>query len=409
MSDQATIMSANWIPWRSEARIMGLIGLAHMTSHFFHLIIAPLFPWLRIEFGYSFTELGFLMTMFFIVSGIFQAAAGFVVDRFGAGITLLGGLLCLSLYALCLGLSNSYAWLIAGVCFGGLGNSVFHPVDFSLLNSRISVSRLGPAYSVHGLTGNIGWALAPVFLVGIATPFGWRAALLCAAVLPLVVIGMLLLNRDVIRDIKPDLDDRDPMPNKPVSTDLAFLRDPKIWWCFSFFALVSVAIGATQNFAPSIFSNVYALDTQAATMSIIIMMLTSAVGMVMGGWLVSRSPRLEQNITLALVMATASAVLVGVAIVPSQIALLLMGVMGFGIGLSGPSRDMLIRTVTPEGATGRVYGVVYSGLDVGLAIAPALFGGMLDRGYFAAVFYGVAACLCLSIVTARRATKIAAG
>lgn len=384
---------------------MGLIGLAHMTSHFFQLIIAPLIPWLRVEFEYSFTQLGFIVTIFFITSGVFQVLAGFVVDRIGAVVTLLGGLLCLSLCAICLALSGNYGWLLIGACFGGLGNSVFHPVDFSILNSRISFPRLGPAYSVHGLTGNIGWVFAPIFLVGIATPFGWRTALLCAAVLPMLVITALLFNRDAISDIKSNLGDDNATLTKFSGAGLAFLRETKLWWCFSFFALVSVAIGATHNFAPSIFASIYALNIQTATMSIIVMMVTSVVGIAVGGWLVSRSPRLDRNITLALVFATVSAVLVGVGVFPSFIAFVLMGVMGFAVGLSGPSRDMLIREVTPEGATGRVYGVVYSGLDVGLAIAPALFGNMLDRGYFAEVFYGVAVCLCASILTARRVTR----
>jgi len=402
MSEWATNAGAGGVPLYQDARVIVLVGLAHMTSHFFHLILAPLFPWLRIEFGYSFAELGFVMTVFFVVSGGAQVLAGFVVDRYGAGITLITGLACLALAAIIFGLSQGYPWLLGAAALAGIGNSVFHPVDFSLLNSRVSLARLGPAYSVHGLTGSLGWAFAPVFLVGLATPFGWRVALFAAAALPMIVIAALLFNRDVLRVVETGGEDQAAADGDGPA--LAFLRRPEIWWCFGFFVFISAALGGSQNFAPSIFSTVYTLDVQSAAMSVTTMMLASAVGMAVGGWLVVRSRHLEQNITAALVLAVASAALIGAGVFSASVALLLMGVMGFGIGLSGPSRDMLIRSATPKGATGRVYGVVYSGLDVGIAFAPVVFGGMLDAGYFAEVFYGVAACLLASIVIAWRIT-----
>ena len=138
-------------PWSDDARIVGLVGLAHGVSHFFHLILAPLYPWLRDAYGYSYAELGFIMTVFFVVSGGFQAVAGFIVDRYGALPTLMGGLFCLTSSAVVLGTSDSYAMLLVGAMLAGLGNSVFHPVDFWFINHRISVPRLGPAYSAHGL------------------------------------------------------------------------------------------------------------------------------------------------------------------------------------------------------------------------------------------------------------------
>ena len=84
---------------RHDAQVIGLVGFAHGTSHFFHLILAPLFPWLRQAFDLSYAELGLAVSVFFVVSGIGQAIAGFVVDRFGAWIVLMAGLCCLTLAA----------------------------------------------------------------------------------------------------------------------------------------------------------------------------------------------------------------------------------------------------------------------------------------------------------------------
>ena len=298
-------------PWSDDARIVGLVGLAHGVSHFFHLILAPLYPWLRDAYGYSYAELGFIMTVFFVVSGGFQAVAGFIVDRYGALPTLMGGLFCLTSSAVVLGTSDSYAMLLVGAMLAGLGNSVFHPVDFWFINHRISVPRLGPAYSAHGLSGSLGWALAPIFLVGIATPFGWRAAVLAAAGLPLVVIALFLVYRAVLGPRTDVHSDAQRLDDPAHESRLRFLRDPDVWWCFAFFVVLSIALGGVQSFSPTIFMTSYGLAVTTAALSITVYMVASALGMVSGAWLVMRRQRLEQNITLALTVSVIAAVLIG--------------------------------------------------------------------------------------------------
>jgi MFS family permease len=255
---------------RQDARVIGVIGAAHGVSHFFHLLLPPLFPWLRDAFGLSWSELGLLVTVFFVVSGVGQALAGFVVDRVGALPVLLCAITCFVLAACGLALSGSYAMLILFAAVAGAGNAPFHPVDFSILNARVSMPRIGHAYAVHGITGSLGWAAAPAFLVGVSQFAGWRAATAGAAV---IAAAALLL-----------------------------------------------------AFAPS----------------------------------------------------------------PGPAVPLVFAMMGFGAGIAGPSRDLLVKRATPPGATGRVYGTVYSGLDVGMALAPAAFGLMMDAQMPALVWAGVA-------------------
>ena len=79
------------------------------------------------------------------------------------------------------------------MALAGLGNCVFHPVDFSILNARVSAPRLGHAYAAHGISGNLGWALAPVFVVGIAQGTGsWRMALFAVAGLAFGVVAVVV-------------------------------------------------------------------------------------------------------------------------------------------------------------------------------------------------------------------------
>src|SRR3954467_10465090 len=127
---------------KSDAAVISAVGFAHGTSHFFHFVLPPLFPWLMRDFGLTFTQVGAAMTVFFVVSGVGQAMAGFVVDRIGALRVLFGGVALLSLGGLCYAFAQNYAMLLGSAAIAGLGNSVFHPADYTLLNRRVSPSRL---------------------------------------------------------------------------------------------------------------------------------------------------------------------------------------------------------------------------------------------------------------------------
>ncbi len=381
---------------RQDARVIGLVGLAHGVSHFYHLILAALFPWLKPAFALSYAELGLLMTVFFVVSGVGQALAGFVVDRVGARRVLFSGVALLGVSALLLAGAHSYAQLLAGAMLAGVGNSVFHPADYTLLNQRVSAARLAHGFSVHGISGNLGWAAAPLFLTFAAGQGGWRVALLCAAALPGVVLLVLFLNRAALRP--------DPIaPAKagaPAGATLSFLRLPSVWMCFAFFLITAVALGGIQSFASVGLVALYGMSLAWATSAYTAYMLASAAGMALGGFLAANSARHDRTIAYAFAGAALLALLLAAAVVPAWAAVVLMGAIGFAAGIAGPSRDLMIRAAAPKQATGRVYGVVYSGLDSGLAIGPLLFGALMDGGHPAWIFVGIALFQALAIVTA---------
>src|SRR5512135_849626 len=160
----------------------------------------PLFPWLMRDFGLSFTEVGSAMTVFFVVSGVGQALAGFVVDRFGALRVLCGGVALLSAGGFALASAGSFPMVLGAAAIMGLGNCVFHPADYTILNRRVSTPRLGHAFSVHGLTGSLGWAVAPVYVIALAQAFGWRAGAAGASVVGLLALAFLFSNRALLDD-----------------------------------------------------------------------------------------------------------------------------------------------------------------------------------------------------------------
>lgn len=386
---------------RRDLSIISLIGLAHGTSHFFHMLLPPLFPAFIRDFGFSYSELGLLVTAFFVVSGVGQALAGFLVDRVGARPVLFVAIALFAAAAAAAAMAQGYSGLLLAAVLAGLGNAPFHPADFTVLNKRVSSSRLGHAFSVHGICGNLGWALAPVFLVGLSQALGsWRAALWCAAGVALVVLALLWLNRGLIDDGSGSWARNSAAAAPAGEHPMAFLRLPSVWLCFSFFFWATAALSAIQSFAGPALAHMYQLPLSATAFVVTAYMVCGAVGMIAGGFLVVRVQRLEQTIAAAMLTAAALLLLVASGVLPPLWAGLVTASAGVGVGLAGPSRDMLIKRAAPPGATGRVYGTVYSGLDIGFAVAAPLFGMLLDRGWDNAVFAGSAAALTLGVASA---------
>jgi MFS family permease len=388
-------------PAANDIETISLIGFVHGVSHFFHLLLPPLFPWLMQEFGLSFTGIGATMTIFFIVSGIGQAAAGFLVDRFGPVRVLAAGILCFALAGIALHFATGYASLIVVAALAGLGNSVFHPADFTVLNHRVSQPRLGHAFSVHGLSGNLGWAAAPIFLTTIAAADGWRSAALGASAVALLALGLLLWRRQALADNEPHT----TQASGDTGPTFAFLGVKAVWLCFLFFFLITAAFGAIQNFASPILQAVYGLTLTTGALALSTYLTAGAAGIVLGGFLAQKQAQ-DLLIALALGFAALLAILLASGWPPAWSILPLMAGIGFCTGVAGPSRDLLVRRAATarfgKAAYGRVYGFVYSGLDLGLATAPLIFGGLMDARRFGEVLIGVAILQTLAIFSALR-------
>jgi MFS family permease len=406
-----TLPPANPVPLKQDATVIGLVGLAHGTSHFSHLLLAPLFPVFIREFGLGFADVGLLMTVFFVISGIGQALSGFLVDRVGARPVLFAAIACFLLASLVASQATGYAGLVAVAVLAGIGNAPFHPCDFTILNQRVSAPRLGHAFSAHGLTGNLGWALAPSFLVGITALSDWRTAYHAAAVLYVGVLALLWWQRD---KLLTEVVVRAPTaPGAATSHDLDFLKLPVVWWCFGFFLLSTMTLAVVQSFAPSILQALYGTSMEAATVTVSAYMLCAAAGMFVGGFVAvyGHQHRLSSDVVVAWAMGLGAVfmALCATGWFGEFGTMAVLAATGFAIGVAGPSRDLLIKRATPKGATGRVYGTVYSGLDVGFAISPLIFGLFMDRGWYAATLAGGAVVLALSVVAALGVGRRTAG
>ncbi|HYB41102.1 MAG TPA: MFS transporter [Candidatus Methylomirabilis sp.] len=383
---------------RRDVRIIGLVSSAHFFSHFFQLALPPLFPIFRDAFGVPYLAFGLVMSAFFTASGIGQTIAGFLVDRLGARRVLLTGLSLLSAAIGLAGLSQSYWMLVPLAALGGLGNSVFHPADYSIFNGAVTPSRLGRAYSVHGVSGSLGWVASPIVVVGLSGIIGWRGALVSVGCLGLVAALFLASQGDALTGERPGRSAA-PVRGAGLRGDARLLLVAPVLMAFAYFVLLATSLIGIQTFGVSAIVQIYEAPLAVATGAFTAFLLGSAAGTLAGGFLADRARRHDLVAATGMSVAAVFALVVASGAPALALVPVVMALTGLCLGLTSPSRDMLVRAATPPGASGKVYGFVYSGLDLGSSITPLLFGWLLDRSEPRAVFVLSAVFMVLTIGT----------
>jgi MFS family permease len=354
-----------------------------------------MFPWLKDAFALSYAELGLLMSVFFVVSCIAQATSGFLVDRIGARPVLFGGVGLLVLAALVYSQSNGYAMLLLGAVIAGCGNGIFHPVDYTLINHKVSPPNLPYAYSMHGVTGYLGWAAAPAFMVMITQLADWRIAFLSAALLEACVLAILWVNKnDLLDNVKERHENTHASaqaanPGVTQESPFAFLRLPAVWLCWVFFFFSMASTSSLQSFAPSALFSIYEIPLNVGSYYITLLALGSAGGVLFGGYLAAKLQAPERIVSTCLSITVVMCLLLSTGFISIDLIPLIFFALGFGYGVVAPSRDLLVKKATPQGVAGRVYGIVYSGIDLGAAVGPFIFGFFMDAGLPKALFLGI--------------------
>ena len=388
---------------RRDSLVIGLIAAAHFMSHFFQLALAPIFPLLKDEFDVSWTALGGITAVFYAVSGICQALVGVWCDRYGAARVLYMGLALLAFSIAAAGLVPFFWMLYPLAALAGLGNSGFHPADLSILSTRVSHGRLGRAYSMHGLSGTLGYATSPVVIGTMAFTIGWRPALVIAGVLGLVALVLISRFDETLGGAGTH--------SGSAHEDhryAALVRQPGIVSGFAFFGLAAMAGIGFQSFGvPALFS-IHQVPLAVATTALTVYLLTQSAGILAGGWIVDWTRRHDLIALAGMGLGAVSMAIAGGVALPFTAVLALIAFAGFTVGTVGPARDMLIRAAAPEGATGKVFGFVYSGLDIGSCVGPLAFGWLMDHDSPRLVFVAIAVTMALTLpmaMTVRRNAK----
>ncbi len=379
------------MPWRRDAGIIGLISACHASSHFSHLLLPSMFPFFVAELGLSYASLGGVISVFFAVSFCAQTASGFVVDRHGARRVLYAAQGLMALACLWLSQANSLNDLLLGAVMLGIGNGVYHPVNYSVLNRQVSPMRLGHAYSAHNLSGTLGWSLAPPFMIGLSSLGDWSHAYLGASGVYLVLMGLCIWRSPWLETragrLKPEVVE----PSAGTWSLWALLRLPAVVWSFVFLFCVTMTYSVVQNFLVTILQKVHDLSLVTASMTLTAYLLMAATGNLLGGFLTARWPaRTDRIVAWCMGLAGCGMLLSATGWLGPWGTPVALAITALAIGLGAPARDFMIKQATPSGATGRVYGLVFAGLDVGSATSPLIFGSLMDHGLHGLTLTGAA-------------------
>ncbi len=379
---------------RSDARVIGLVSVAHFFSHFYFLVLPPLFPVLKETYGVSFAALGLLMSAMNVGTGLLQPAMGVVVDRIGGKTVLIWGLALHAAAIAVIGFTSSYGAILALMALAGIANSVYHPADYAILSASVDKRRIGSAFSIHTFTGYLGFAVAPVAIGALTVPLGWRGALVATGAAGLLAAALLLWQKDAFADERASETARS---GAGLGGDL--LRSPAIWLSFLFFTLIAAGSSGLNGFSVSALDLMWETPFWAATTGLSVYLFAGAAGVLLGGFIADRTRRHGTVAVLCLLGTALMFAVVAVADLGIGGLMAAMTVTGLMNGIIQPSRDMMVRAVTPPGSIGKVFGFVTSGFNVGGALAPLGYGALLDHGEAAAVFWAIAALNLLAVGT----------
>lgn len=395
MSQAATLSDADVL--RRDRRVTSLIGVSHGASHFYQLALPPLFTLINKAEGYSFVELASLTLAFYIASAICQPCSGFLVDRFGARRVLLAGLGMLAGATTLIGILPFYPAMLLLSIIAGMGNSVFHPCDYSIMNATISDSRMARAFSFHMFGGYVGYVLAPISMIFLGNLIGWQSAIIVAGAVGLFLFAILWSGS---RDFRDSTHERaeSGQAQEPLKQSLKTLTRAPVVMCWVFFFFVAMGQMGLMTFVPTLMHEIYAFDLQAAGAFVSVMIGAVMIGVLCGGYLgdVFRKP--DVVVTTGYIVGAVLVAAIWHFDLTTWQLYGIFAVVGFLYGVVFPSRELLIRAATPKGASGRVFGFVYSGMDFGAALIPVLFGWFVDTGIPRTAFLCVAILWLLSVV-----------
>jgi len=380
----------------SDTRVISLVCSAHFVSHFYILVLPPLFPFVREFYGVSYTELGLALTAFNVTTALCQTPAGFLVDRIGPRLVLVCGLL---IGAVCLAIVGSIPsfWLLVGMfAVFGIANGVYHPADYAILSQLVSQARAGQAFSIHIFAGFLGTAVTPASMLILQQWLGWQGAFLAASVLGILVAAIIVAQPVALFEAPPKPPKK---KDEPGQAGWSLLLSAPILLNFLFFVMITFASTGVQNYSVVALGEAYGTPLTIANTALTVNLMLSAFGVLVGGLLAARTSRHEWVAAGSFAGLAVTAVTIGSFDLGTALLFVAMSLNGFVNGLMQPSRDMLVRAVTPEGQFGKVFGFVTTGFNVGGIVSPLLFGSVMDAGHPRAVFFLVGALAVLAIGT----------
>lgn len=382
---------------RRDAKVIALVAAAHFVSHVHIMLLPPIFALVKDHFGASYGEIALAITAYNVASALLQTPAGFLVDRIGPRAMLTGGLLVSGLALVVAALLPGYWFFLIGYTLLGIANTVYHPADYSILSATIDGRRIGKAFSIHTFAGYLGGGVTPALVIGAAALWGWSGAFLCAAVLSFAAAILLIVAGSVLPRAlhKPVVaDETQPKVGLELLLSAPILRNLLFFFC------LAMANGGIQTFSVVSLAALHGTSSSVANIGLSGFLLMSAAGVLLGGVIADRTPHHERVAAIGFACTSTMAFLMGWVDMPAVVLILVMSVGGLLNGMIQPSRDMMVRAVTPPGSFGKVFGFVSTGFNLGGMVSPLLFAWLMDHDRPQMIYAVVVAFILLALVTA---------
>lgn len=387
---------------RRDTRVIALISAGHFFSHFYLVSLPPLFLFIQKEFGVNYLALGMAITAYNLIGGVIQAPVGFLVDRYGARTLLLLGLGVNAAAVGLIGFVDAYWVLLLLAVVAGIGNSVFHPADYAILAGAVADEKVGRAFGIHTFAGFFGGSIAPATVGAMAAIWGWRVALVVAGLAGLATLLILMANSRLLAEAAPG---RGPAaatttPSAGVRTGISLLVTPAMLLFFALFGTITFTTSGMYAFTINGLIDLHGTSYSVANAALTAFLMLSSFGVLLGGFLADRIGRHDLMATVFLVVAAATLIIPVVYDLPAVWLVIIFALSGLAFGTVQPARDMMVRSITPSGETGKVFGFLSVGMAVGASISPLIFGAIMDSGRPAWVFYAAAIFMLATLVAA---------
>ena len=380
---------------RGEAQAIGLIAFAHMLSHLYYLALAPLLIPITTELQISSLQWGTAFAAYAVTTGILQTPMGLLVERIGGRSVLVCGLLINAVAIFLMGwVVTDFFGLIMAMTIAGVGNSVFHPADYSLISSSISEDRLGSAYSIHNFVGHLGFLLGPIISIALEPFIGWRGALMVIGAVGMVMSLALFLFRDKI------IEGKEVKKKTPVVERLRDLLTSKpVLLFFMFFMGTSLGSFGLTQFSVAAFQGMYGFPHAVAVIGLTAYQIATLSLVLPGGILADRLDRYDAVLMIGFGTAALAIFIIGTNLLPFWAVVCLLIIGGAMRGMVTASRDVAVRHIAGDIPVGTVFGFVSTGFVAGQALAGPIYGWILDHHPPEFIFFASAAFSLLALST----------
>ena len=392
------------VGWARDAKVISIVAIAHFVSHVYIMLLPPIMLLVKDHFHVDFTEIALAITAYNVMSALLQTPAGFMVDLIGARIMLTFGLI-LSGVAICISaLLPGYGAFLIGYALLGVANTVYHPADYSILSATIDGRRIGKAFSVHTFAGYLGSGITPAMVIAAVALWGWNGGFLCAAVLSFGAALLLMITGSVLPRA-PRRTAAAPVRTSTAKVGWDLLMSPPILRNLLFFFCLAMANGGIQTYAVVSLAAIHGTAASTANIGLSGFLLFSAAGVLLGGIIADRTPHHERVAAVGFACTSTMAALLGWVDMPGALLIFVMSLGGLLNGIIQPSRDMMVRAVTPPGSFGKVFGFVTTGFNLGGMVAPLAYAWLMDHGEPRLIYVIVIVFILLALLTAMTRRK----